>query len=425
MFQPRRSEGAAPVAPDRALPAPFAGTTRAARLPGIGLGGPAKPRPAPAPTGLALGDRTAADVTVVGAGVIGLCAALALADRGLRVCLIGESRAGEASPAAAGILATSLDNVPGRPIAPSIHRFAIAARDRYVSFLADLTERSGIAVPLNRLGLLEVATDEAEASALKQARRGQWLEPGQAAALEPGLGRIAGATYIEVDGAVDNLALLRALSQAVDCASRIVRIETAAARIAVDASGVTCTAADGESYPAASAVLAAGAWVGQIDGLPRPLPIDPLRGQMFSVVAPPTSRPRHVTYGPSAYLVPRGERTLIGATLERVGFDATTTAEGLSELRAHATAIWPAVADAPMVSSWAGLRPVTPDLLPIIGADPALPALVYACGHSRNGILMAPLTGDCVAAIVTGGVVPADVSAFAVDRFEMPAVRSI
>jgi glycine oxidase len=207
--------------------------------------------------------------------------------------------------------------------------------------------------------------------------------------------------------------------------SRITRIDATVVGLEVDDSGVVCkTATRGESFRAPRAVLAAGAWVAGLDGLPRPLPVRPLRGQMFAIAAPQEPRPRHVIYGPAAYIVPRAHQILVGATLESVGFDPSTTPAGLAELRAGGGAIWPPIAAAPMASSWAGLRPVTPDLLPIIGPDPDHPALIYACGHSRNGILLAPLTGDCIAAIVADDRLPADVRAFRVDRFPIPLVQA-
>ncbi len=359
------------------------------------------------------------DVIVVGAGVIGLSSALALADRGVRVCIVGETRAGEASPAAAGILGPSLEDTHGARVPSAVERFALAARDRYVSFLADLFDRSGVAVPLNRLGMLEIATDDAGADALRQRRHGEWLDPPRLAALQPGLDRAVGGLYFEHDGAVDNLALLRALAAAVDCSSRIVQFEATVTSVAIDATQVRCTTgASGEAYEAARVVLAAGAWVAQIAGLPRRIPVEPLRGQMFSIGAEGGARLRHVVYGPGVYLVPRGDRVLVGATLERVGFDPTTTPSALAELRRAGAAVWPAIGTTPIASSWAGLRPATPDLLPIIGADPDWRSVVYACGHSRNGILMAPLTADCVAATLTDSAVSADISPFRIDRFD-------
>jgi glycine oxidase len=130
---------------------------------------------------------------------------------------------------------------------------------------------------------------------------------------------------------------------------------------------------------------------------------------------------RHVVYGPDAYIVPRGDRILVGATVERVGFDSTTTASALAELRTAAASLWPSLETTPAAASWAGLRPMTPDLIPIIGRDPERESLIYATGHSRNGILMGPLTGDCVAALAVAEEPPVDLSPFRVDRFS-PAV---
>ncbi len=364
-----------------------------------------------------------ADVTVVGAGIIGLCTALALADRGLSVYLIGETRSGEASPAAAGILGASLEDTHG-PAAPApVYDFAVAARDRYVTYLPDLVERSGVSVPFNRNGVLQVAFDAEAADALRGSASGRWLDAPALAALEPAVAHAIGAMFHDQDGAVDNVAMLRALRDAVDCASQIARVQALVASISVHEDGVTCTTAPThETYHAPRAVLAAGAWAAGIPGVPRPLPIDPLRGQMLAVAAGHV-RPGHVIYGPQAYIVPRGERILVGATLERAGFDPSTTPTALAALRAGGAQILQDIADAPLLSSWAGLRPATPDLLPIIGPDPDYPALTYACGHSRNGILMAPLTADCVAAIVAGEAPPVDISPFRVDRFPVPSVR--
>ena len=162
-------------------------------------------------------------------------------------------------------------------------------------------------------------------------------------------------------------------------------------------------------------VIAAGAWAAGLGGLPRPLPVEPLRGQMLSLAGSPL---RHVTYGAGGYAVPRGDgRTIVGSTMERVAFDAGTTEAGLAQVRATGGAICPALADRRMLNGWSGLRPVTPDFLPILGRDPEFPALVYACGHSRNGVLLAPLTGDVVADIVLDRPPTHDISPFRIERF--------
>ena len=133
----------------------------------------------------------------------------------------------------------------------------------------------------------------------------------------------------------------------------------------------------------------------------------------------------HVIYGGGGYLVPRRypsapdpfERTIIGATMEDVGFDSSTTAAGLAELETVAHRICPASASASLLSHWAGLRPMTPDSLPILGADPDISSLLYACGHGRNGILLAPVTGQAIGALAVGALSDYDLSPFSITRF--------
>jgi glycine oxidase len=103
--------------------------------------------------------------------------------------------------------------------------------------------------------------------------------------------------------------------------------------------------------------------------------------------------------------------------MERAGFDASTTPDALEGLRRAAVDILPPLTDSSVVRSWSGLRPATPDLLPIIDADPGHPSLIYACGHSRNGILLAPLTGECVAALALDEEPAHDLTPFSLRRF--------
>ena len=361
-----------------------------------------------------------ADGAVVGTGLIGLAAAVALAERGLDVLLVGQPRPGESSPAGAGMLAPSLEDTNPGASADPVHQFAVASLARYPGYLQSLTDRSGVPVPLNRRGILRVALHASEADTLRQLQgaNAHWLDAPDVLAIEPGLAPVAGAMFYPTGGAVDNLALLEALAAAIARSPRIRWIRTDVRAIAVNGSGATCATSNGGTpVRSAHVVLAAGAWVNGIAGLPRLLPIEPYRGQMFSVAATGAAVLRHVVYGPDAYLVPRGDRVLVGATMERAGFDADTTDEALASIRSGAAAFWPVVSTATTTAKWAGLRPVTPDLLPILGRDPDHPSLIYACGHSRNGILMAPLTGDCVVALVTGDAPPADLSAFGVARF--------
>jgi len=355
----------------------------------------------------------AADVLVVGAGLVGLASTLALADRGLRVLLVNDTRRGEASPAAAGMLAPSVEAAT----AGAAHDFAIAARDRFPGYVAALRERTGIDVPLNRLGVLRLALDDAEAERLRHGLPAgvRWLAPDDVARLEPALVRTGGATFHPEDGAVNNLVLMRALKHAIGHHGRVQVLGDAVTEVAFDGGGVRAVTRDERTLGAAQMVLATGAWAPALDGLPRALPVEPVRGQMMSVASKAL---RHVVFGGDGYVVPRADgRTLIGATVERVGFDPAFTEQGVAAVRAMGAAISPALADARMLNAWAGLRPMTPDGLPLLGRDPEQPALLYACGHSRNGVLMAPLTGDCVGDLAAGSDPRMDIGAFRVERF--------
>jgi glycine oxidase len=333
---------------------------------------------------------------------VGLSAALAAADRGLEVLLVTESRPGQASWAAAGMLAPSIE-LHADATSSDAQIFALAARDRYPSFLETLWERTGIRVPLNRDGIIVMEGDGRMAG-------GEPLSGPELASLEPTLRSAEGARLYPDDGAVDNVLLLAALEAALAQHKRVHRAEDRVRTLQVGRHAVTY---EGGTTP--QLLLAAGAWTPLIQGLPRQLPIQPVRGQMLSVVAAPL---RHVVYGPSGYLVPRaGTHTLAGSTMEDTGFDASTTAEALAEIRSMADTLCPALKAVPTDRVWAGLRPVTPDFLPIIGRDPDRPSLLYACGHSRNGVLLAPLTADCIAALATGDEPSFNLAPFAVDRF--------
>lgn len=351
-----------------------------------------------------------ADVVVVGGGLIGLAVAAGAASRGASVCLIAESRSGEASAAGAGMLAPGAesDELHGN----AALRFAVAGRDLFPSYLASLRERTGIEVPLDRDGILELALDEEPES---RPPGSEWLDSSALHALEPALGQAAGALLHPYDGSVDNVVLLQALRRLVRTLDAVALVSGRARSIDVAGARPRISLANGDTIDGGCTVLAGGAWVGQLAGLPRPIPVRPVRGQMLSLAADGL---HHVTYGGGGYLVPRtGGRTLVGATMENVGFDSATTPEGRASLTAIATRLVPALGSAQLLSHWAGLRPITPDHLPILGPDPDAPSLLYACGHGRNGILLAPITGESIGAMAIGESVPFDLAPFAIDRF--------
>ena len=351
-----------------------------------------------------------AEVIVVGGGLIGLAVSAALAERGVEVTLVGEHRPGEASPAAAGMLAPSVERAPG-----PAHQFGIAARDRYPSYVEFLAERTGVKIPLNRLGILQVAFNEKGIKGLKKSAlpTSRWLDAKELQHFEPALPHALGAMFNAQDGAVDNVVLLEALNKFCSTNKWIERFDGAVKSVKPGDKSCTVSMTSGEERNAPRVVLAAGAWTGKISGARLAKSVRPARGQLVSYSSTPL---RHVAYGPSGYVVPRGTATIAGSTMEDVGFDPTTTEAGIKKVRAAAEEICPVLASSTS-EAWAGLRPVTPDLLPMIGADPKHPSLIYACGHSRNGVLMAPLTGDLIADLVTESPLSHDLSQFRPDRF--------
>lgn len=347
-----------------------------------------------------------ADVLVLGGGIAGLTVALEAARRDLSVIVLDTPRTGAASRAAAGMLAPSVEDLPAEMLG-----VAIAARDHYPSYLAALREISGIDVPLDRRGILQLVSESDADSLRRRAPAGaQWLDSAALAGLEPAFGGHHGALLHPLDGAVDNLLLMDALERAIAGVPAIRRV--AADVLSIDADQPSALTPTRGRFFATRLVLATGAWAASLPGLPRRIPVRPVRGQLLRLAQSPL---RHVTYGAGGYLVPRGDTVLIGATSEEAGFENETSLAGLSVLRGIAARAIPALANALVVDHWAGLRPMSLDTFPILGADPESPALVYACGYSRNGILFGPWAAAQLANVLTGDPAP-DLAAFRVDR---------
>ena len=347
-----------------------------------------------------------ADVLVLGGGIAGLTVALEAARRDLSVILLDTPRPGAASRAAAGMLAPSVEDVPAQMLGA-----AIAARDHYPSYLSALHDQTGIEVPLDRGGILQLATEsDAESLRRRASASAEWLDSAALAAREPALGGHYGALLHPLDGVVDNLVLMDALERAVATTPAIKRVT--AEVLSIDADQPSALTPTRGRFFATRLVLCAGAWAGRIPGLPRRIPVRPVRGQLLRLAQAPV---RHVTYGGGGYLVPRGDTILIGATSEEAGFENETSLGGLSALRGIATRAIPALANALVVDHWAGLRPMSLDTHPILGADPESPALVYACGYSRNGILFAPWAAAQLADVLVGAPAPG-LAPFRVDR---------
>ena len=345
------------------------------------------------------------DVAVVGTGVIGLACALELADRNLRVSFLGRPLGGEASMAAAGLLAPSVEPLDGGAGA-----FATLARDLYPEWLAGLEERWGARVALSRDGILELPGPHRAVRVSEG-----WLDSEALAELEPALAGHAGATLYPLDGWVDNVALMNALTGAAQRHPRIQWTPALAARLEVRGDDDPVVHDDaGTAHRATEVILAAGAWTPGIQGVGRRLPVEPVRGQMLAYPASPLG---HAVYARGAYLVPRGDHLLVGSTMEKVGFDYSITDSAGDALHAAAANACPMLAGVETTRRWAGLRPVTPDMLPVIGRDPERPRVIFACGHSRNGILMARATALAVADLVTEAASRYDLRPFSPRRF--------
>jgi glycine/D-amino acid oxidase-like deaminating enzyme len=352
------------------------------------------------------------DLVVLGGGIAGLASALAAAGRGLRVTVIDQPRAGAASRASAGMLAPSIAGLP-----ESVRPIAVEARDVYPRFLASLLDRTDIEVRLDRNGILELAGSEAdlEQRATRAGGNAERLDARALSALEPAFAMRHGAMLHRDDGAVDTVTLMAALDVAVARQPRITRFTDEVASFDAGGNLPAFRSRGGTRYASRRLLLASGAWAGTLPGLPRPLPVRPERGQLACLEGLPI---RHVTHTPDGYLIPRAGTLIVGATSESAGFATSTTPRGLAQLRAIATHAVPVLSHAPVVDHWAGLRPLTPDGLPILGADPAMPSLLYACGFSRNGILLGPWAAEQLAPVLAGGAQPASLAAFRVDRFD-------
>jgi glycine oxidase len=248
------------------------------------------------------------------------------------------------------------------------------------------------------------------------------LSAEELASIEPAVAAPHGGVLYEREAAVDNVRLVAALRAAAGREPRIeLHADDAVARVELTASSASVACRSGAVVAAGSVVLAAGAWSSAIGGLPRPVPVEPLKGQMLALGAAPLTRS---VMSPNVYLVPRGQETLAGATVERAGFDISTDERWLEALRRAAIELCPSLATAPVTRAWAGVRPATPDLLPIIGADPTCPRLIYACGHSKNGILLAPATAEAVARLALGLEPTHNLAPFSIARFGANAARS-
>jgi len=364
------------------------------------------------------------DVVVVGAGIIGCAVACELARRGASVQVVDERTVGMgATQASAGVLAPYVEAREGSPLLP----LAIRSFGMYDDFISRTAADSGIAVHFRRTGTLNVAIQEDDLSRLRSTaelltRRSvpcELLDGAGTRRAEPLVADDAlGGLLIPGQGFVVASELTRALATAARRhgaqlveGGRVLRVARKNGDLTVETSRGTLTGNAG--------VLAAGSWAGQIEiaGVATRAPVRPVRGQLLHVTwnGPAV---RRVTWGERCYLVPWDDGTLlIGATVEEAGFDERATVAGVRDLLEAACDLVPHTWATGFLGARVGLRPGTPDDLPIIGRSTVLPNLMYAAGHYRNGVLLAPLTAQLVADVLLDNRIDPALEAISPRRF--------
>jgi glycine oxidase len=349
---------------------------------------------------------TAPDVVVVGGGVVGAACARELARRGRRVRLIERGgQSGEAWRASAGLLAPQIEVRAG----DVLFELGIAGREYYRDHAAELRETSGVDIGLWEGGILQVATSDHEVTPLKervasqrqQGHQCEWLDPEEVAREWPWLAPTQGALLAPHDGCLDPVRLVDALrADALRLGVELVTDTIASLSRSRDrVTGVQ--GSGGQWHPAGDVVLAAGAWTGRIANLPRPVSVEPVRGQLVALPWPAPARPA-IVFGRAGYILHRDGQAVAGSTMEHAGFAALVTEAAVEEIHGRAAALVPALAGSRILRAWAGLRPGTPDGRPIVGREPGLAGLWYATGHGRSGILLAGITGVTIAQLLAG-----------------------
>lgn len=376
----------------------------------------------------ATSDERAFDVAIVGGGAIGLGIAWRTAARGLSVALIDDRPGSGASWAAAGMLAPVTEVHPGEEALLALN---LASAEIYGDWVAELEDESGADVGYRRTGTLLVARDADDNAQLDevyalQTRLGlevERLRSRECRALEPALApSVRGGIFVSGDHEVDNRALVQALQEACRVAGvEFVREKAMAVRGDERVDGVEL--ANGETVSAGAVVIAAGSWSGSIGGAARAFPdVRPVKGQLLHLRGRPhAGLPTHVVRGIDCYAVPRGDgRVVVGATVEEQGFDQTITAGAVHELLRAAVELLPDIVEAELVEIACGLRPGTPTNSPVLGPT-AVEGLFVATGHYRNGILLTPITANCMADLLATGSVPERLEPFVPER---PAART-
>jgi glycine oxidase len=368
------------------------------------------------------------DVVIIGGGIIGGAIAWELARRGLHPLVLDRQEPGrEASWAAAGMLQTAPESTDGIPLVP----LARASLALYPEFVRGVEEDSGRSVGLRKTGAMEIffsADAKRELSTLVALSHGLGLpiEPlplDEAFEMEPAISRHAqAAALLPEECALDSRALTEAVLAAAVARGAEVRAGVEVESLMESGARVEGVVAGGQRFTAAHVILAAGAFSSRLAAAQRYAPTRPMRGQMVALrsSAAPIERVLRSTRG---YIVPRDDaqpqRLVAGSTLENAGYEKRVTPQGLAHILEAAQELVPGLAGAEIIETWCGLRPDTPDHLPILGPTD-LEGLAIATGHFRNGILLAPITAKLIAEWITDRRVSFDWEIFSPLRFGPP-----
>ncbi len=365
-----------------------------------------------------------ADCVIIGAGVMGCSIALRLAQAGVSTVVLERSIPGaEASSAAAGILAAQEEST-----GPSLLTdLSLSSRSRFAALADELRDVTGIDIAYRRTGVLALCASEDDELRLEQRYAWQrerglrldWLRGVQALrAVEPHLTGTPwrSGLYFPDDHQLDPRPYARALSQAAARAGARFVTGAYVRRVVHDGTRVLGVELDGERISAGHVVVAAGSWSSLVEGatLP-PAAVRPMRGQIALLETRPPAVQGTIV-APGGYVVGRADgRVLAGSTMELVGYDKAVTAGGLAHVLNLALAFVPALANAPVIETWANFRPATADDLPILG-EAAIAGLVFATGHFRNGILLSPVTAEIVRDLIVDGRAGIDLAPFSPAR---------
>ena len=367
------------------------------------------------------------EVLIIGGGVIGLSIARELQKKGARrITIVDRGTLGaEASWAAAGMLAPNIETDSDE----SFRKFGSQSLELYPKFAAELLEETGIDIELDRSGTLCVAFREDESIELRetfahqQARNVsvELLSGEELRRLEPSISKDArAALFYPNDWQVENRKLVAALREFAQRSGIKIVENVEVSELITEKQNVVGARTSVGDFRSDTTIIATGAWTSliKIGDTKMPLSIRPIRGQMLSF----SNRERllrHTVYSHRGYLVPRSDgRILVGATVEDVGFDKSTSVEGIDSLRLAAVEILPQLANADIGESWAGLRPFADDGLPVLGEIPGWGNVIVATAHYRNGILLAPKTAEIIASRIVNGIESEFLRVFGVDRFE-------